>query len=426
MTRPTIPTELVAPIFNPATFADRDAVHAMLTRLRRDYPLAVAEVPGYDPHWIVTRYKDLREVARQDAIFHSGDRSKTLASRFAEQLMRDYSGGPQVFRMIAHMDEPDHSAHRNVLAASFVPQNIARMEESVMALARSHVDRMAAMGGACDFVPEVAGQYPVEMICDLLGVPREDKSIFIRLAHWFFCYADPDLQRPGADPADPGEIIKTWTLAYDEFKHYFGEIIADRRRTPRNDLSTVLVNGQVHGRPMDERAIISYFAIVSTAGHDTTTATLANSMVVLAERPELLARLKADLSLLPRFIEEAIRWASPAQHFIRSATQDYELAGQKIREGDLLYLSYLSGNRDEAEFPDPFTFDIDRMPNRHLGFGYGAHICLGQHLSRLEMRCFWEALLPRLEAVELTGPVQWIQAEFVCGPKSVPIRYRMS
>jgi len=398
----------------------------MLTRLRHDYPLGIAEVPGYDPHWIVTRFKDLREIARQDNIFHSGDRSKTLASQFAEQLMRDYSGGPQVFRMIAHMDEPDHSAHRNVLADRFVPQNIAKLKEGVSELARTHVDRMAAMDGQCDFLPAVAGQYPVEIICDLLGVPREDKELFIRLAHWFFCYADPELRRPGADPTNPGEIIKTWTLAYEEFRDYFGKLIAERRARPRDDISTVLANGQVHGNPMDERAIISYFAIVATAGHDTTTATLANSMAVLAERPELLARLKADMSLVPRFIEEAIRWTSPAQHFIRSATQDYELGGQLIRKGDLLYLSYLSGNRDETEFDDPFTFNIDRTPNRHLGFGYGAHICLGQHLSRLEMRCFWEALLPRLESVELAGPVQWIQAEFVCGPKSVPLRFKLN
>ena len=176
---------------------------------------------------------------------------------------------------------------------------------------------------------------------------------------------------------------------------------------------------------MEERAMISYFAIASTAGHDTTSATTATGMWVLAEQPQILARLKADPGLIPGFVEETIRWTSPVQQFVRSATQDYELKGRRIAKGDLIYLSYMSANRDEDVFADPFTFDPARSPNRHVGFGYGGHICLGQHLARLEMKAFWSELIPRLERVEMAGEGRIAESEFVSGPKSVPIRFAM-
>jgi cytochrome P450 len=187
----------------------------------------------------------------------------------------------------------------------------------------------------------------------------------------------------------------------------------------------MIANGKVNGCPMEDRALISYLIIASTAGHDTTSATTATGMWVLAEQPELLARLKANPRLIPGFVEESIRWTSPVQEFVRSATQDYELRGRKIRKGDLLYISYMSGNRDEEVFDSPFEFRPDRTPNRHIGFGYGGHICLGQHLARLEMRVFWEELLPKLKSVAFAGEPKMAQSEFVCGPKSVPIRFEL-
>jgi cytochrome P450 len=149
-------------------------------------------------------------------------------------------------------------------------------------------------------------------------------------------------------------------------------------------------------------------------------------MWALAENPDQFVKLKADLSLIPGLVEESIRWETPVKHFMRSATADAEVAGQKIAKGDWLMLSYPSGNRDESVFTDPFKFDIERKPNKHVAFGYGAHVCLGQHLARMEMRVLWEELLPRLESVELDGTPRRMEAAFVCGPKSVPIRYRMT
>jgi cytochrome P450 len=419
-----IPTELIAPAFDPATFGSREAPHALFARLRRDYPLSIAEVPGYDPHWIVTKYHDIREITRQDELFHGGDRSKTLISQAGEALVKEYTGGQSnIFRTLVQLDPPEHGAYRQVLAGAFMPDEIGKLEPMVREIAKGHVAHMLETAPQCDFATDVAFNYPLQVVLDLIGVPREDHPKMLRLTQWLFSYADPDLRRPGSDTSDPAEITKTWNIVFNEFAQYYAPIIQDRRTCPRSDIASLIANGKVNGCPMEERAMVSYFAIASSAGHDTTSATTAAAMWVLAEQPEMLAQLKANPKLIPGFVEESIRWASPVQQFVRSATQDYELRGRQIRKGDLLYISYISGNRDEEVFDDPFTFKPDRGPNRHIGFGYGGHICLGQHLARLEMRLFWEELLPKLKSVELAGTPKMTESEFVCGPKSVPIRF---
>jgi len=421
-----IPTELMAPAFNPATFGVRGAAHEIFTRLRRDYPLSIAEVPGYDPHWIVTKYHDIREITRQDELFHGGDRSKTLISQAGEQLVKQFTGGQSnIFRSLVQLDPPEHGPYRAVLSGAFMPNAIAELEPKVREIAQAHVRHMLELGPECDFASQVAFLYPLQVILDLIGVPKTDHEKMLRLTQWLFTYADPDLGRPGSDLANPQEITNTWNIVFNEFKDYYDPIIKDRRACPRSDIASMIANGKVNGCPMEERAMISYYVIASTAGHDTTSATTATAMWILAEQPDLLKRLKNDPKLIPGFVEESIRWASPVQQFVRSATQDYALRGRTIRKGDLLYLSYISGNRDEEVFEDSFVFKPDRSPNRHIGFGYGGHICLGQHLARLEMRLFWQELLPRLRSVEMAGDGKMAQSEFVCGPKKVPIRFEV-
>ena len=421
-----IPTELVAPVFNPATFGNRDKVHEIFTALRRDYPLSIAEVPGYEPHWIVTKYADLREISRQDNLFHGGDRSKTLISIAGEALVKQYTGGQSnIWRSLVQLDPPEHTQYRAVLAPTFMPDQIMKLKDGVKDTAKKYVDQMAGLGGACDFATDIAFRYPLKVVLDLVGVPAADHELMLELTQWLFSYADPDLKRPGSDLTDPQEITRTWDIVFKRFQDYYAPIVADRRANPRNDVASLIANGKVFGGPMEERAMVSYFAIISTAGHDTTSATTAMGMWLLAEQPALLQRLKDEPGLIPGFVEETIRWTSPVQQFVRSAVEDYELRGRTIRKGDLLYLSYISANRDEEVFSDPFTFDPARSPNRHIGFGYGAHICIGQHLARLEMKSLWEELIPRLESVEMAGPGKTTESEFVSGPKSVPIRYRM-
>jgi cytochrome P450 len=170
---------------------------------------------------------------------------------------------------------------------------------------------------------------------------------------------------------------------------------------------------------------MSYYIIAATAGHDTTSSTTAGALWALGEDPGQFRRVKADPGLIPGLVEESIRWVTPVKHFMRTATADAELAGQQIAKGDWMMLCYPSGNRDEAAFDDPFKFRSDRSPNKHVAFGYGAHVCLGQHLARMEMRILWEELFARLESFELDGEPKRMVANFVCGPKSVPIRFKM-
>lgn len=426
LSRPTIPTDLIAPLFAPPTFARPEVIDALLTRLRADYPLAIAEVPGFDPHWIVTRYRDIQEISRRDDIFFSSDRSKTLVNQGGEALMRQYSGGaPHIFQTLVQMDPPMHTAYRAVTEPAFRPKALGAIIDRIRPIARAYVDKLAALAPACDFAVDIAFGYPANVVLSLVGVPEQDHPRLVELTHWLFSYADPDLMRPGADPTNPAEHIKTWTIVYEEFREYFAKVTADRRAQPQNDIASLIANAEIDGQPMTERALISYYIILSTAGHDTTAATTAMGMWLLAKRPDLLDRLKAQPRDISRFVEEAIRWTTPVKHFVRSAAQDYELAGELIAKGDLLYLSFASANRDEAVFDDPFCFDIDRNPNRHLGFGFGGHVCIGQHLARLEMRLFWEELIPRLRSVEATGDLKVSESEFVSGPKSVPITFTM-
>jgi len=425
MSEVMIPPELFAPVWNPTAYKNREAIEDIFTTLRRDYPLNKVEVPGYDPHWVVTKYKDVREVSRLDDVFHSGDVSKSPVSKIAEQMMKDYSGGqPHIFRTLVHMDKPDHTEYRNVLKDLFMPQSIATLDATVRNTVRSYIDKMAEKTEG-DFAGELAMLYPLEVICNLIGLPKEDHQIMLRLTQWFLSYADPDLCRPGSKLDDPEHQVRTWQIVYDEIKSYYDPVIADRQAHPRNDVASLIANGKINGKPMDERGMISYFVIASTAGHDTTAATMGNTMWILARNPDLLARMKADPKLIPGFVEEAIRVSTPPMAFIRSATQDYELSGRQIKKGDRLYVSYLSANKDEEVFEDPFTFKPDRTPNRHIGFSYGSHICLGQHLARLEMRVLWEELIPRIESLEMAGEGKWQESEFVCGPKYVPIRYKL-
>jgi cytochrome P450 len=236
-----------------------------------------------------------------------------------------------------------------------------------------------------------------------------------------FGAADPDLGREEkeSDPLDMGAI--QGVLA--DFYQYFAKISADRREHPREDLATLIATSEIDGRPISEFEAMSYYVIVATAGHDTTSSTTAGAMQALSEHPDQLAWLKADPARIPGLIDEAIRWTTPVKTFMRSATEDAELGGRAIAKGDWLMLCYASGNRDETVFEDAGQFRADRSPNRQLAFGYGAHLCLGQHLAKMEMRILYEELLPRLKSVELAGSPRMSEAVFVNGLKSLPIRF---
>ncbi|MGE0482973.1 MAG: cytochrome P450 [Gammaproteobacteria bacterium] len=421
----TIPTDLIAPLFDPATFARRGAIDELLRTVRREFPLARAEVPGYDPHWIVSRYADIQAVSRQNDLFHNADRSATLIPQLGEQLVQEFTGGDyNLFRSLVQLDGAEHKSYRRVLFQALSAGAVSRFEASIRATAKAQLIKLEEAGGALDWSSAIASAYPLRVVLDIIGVPEDQHDDMLRLTQWLFSWADPDLCRPGTDPREPQQQPRTWKIVFDEFDACFSDLIERRRREPRDDLASLIANAAIDGSALEHTRAISYFAILATAGHDSTAHTTATAMWEMAERPALFARVRDNPAQLDRFVDESIRWTTPVKHFVRHATADCELAGQRVARGDRLYLAYPSGNRDEAEFEEPFEFRPDRARNRHLGFGYGGHVCLGQHLARLEMRILWEVLLPRLEAVEMDGEGRLIASEFVSGPKSVPIRYR--
>lgn len=422
----SIPPELIAPLFNPATFAERGAVDQLLRTVRREYPLARAEVPGYDPYWIVARHADIQTVSRDNDLFHSADRSATVIPQAGEELVQEFTGGDfNIFRSLVQLDGMDHKAHRKILFQALGANSIVTMTDAVRASAATQLATLRAAGGELDWSKAISTPYPLRVVMNVIGVPAADHAKMLRLTQWLFSWADEELRRPNSDPTDPEQQVKTWRIVMGEFDEYFSDLIERRRAEPQDDLATLIANAEIDGQAMEHVRAISYFAILATAGHDSTAHTTATAMWELAENPPLLSMLQADPELIPAFVEEAIRWTTPVKHFVRHATRDCQLADCHIKQGDRMYLAYPSGNRDAAEFAEADTFRLDRKPNRHVGFGFGPHVCLGQHLARLEMRCLWEAIIPELKSVEMAGEGKLIASEFVSGPKSVPIRYAL-
>jgi len=431
MIEPNIPNDIAIDIVDPAAYADGERVDRAFARLRAEQPLGVAQPEGFEPFWVVTKHKDILSVERNNDVFHNGDKATTLVDIDTDAAVREMMGGsPHLVRSLVQMDNPDHKNYRRITADNFMPQELKQLEVQVRKIAKSFVDHMAEVGrnndGVCDFAKDVAFLYPLHVIMELLGVPSSDEPKMLKLTQELFGSADPDLNRTGKERADMKEALEAISGTVAEFIEYFTAVTEDRRRTPRADIASVIANGKINGEPLGVLEAMSYYIIVATAGHDTTSSTTAGAMWALAERPDALDTVKHDPKLIPLMVEESIRWVTPVKHFMRSATQDTELAGQEIKKDDWLMLCYPSGNRDADMFDDPFTFKVDRQPNRHVAFGHGAHICLGQHLARMEMRALWEELLPRLDSVELAGTPTRMRANFVCGPKSVPIRFKMN
>ncbi len=422
-----IPQHIAQTIVNPAAFGGSGkAVEEAFTWLRANQPLAMAHPEGFDPFWVVTRHADILEVERQNELFHNGDRATIVTPVDLDSKIRNVMGrSPHLVRALVQMDNPDHAAYRRLTFGALLPQNLRKLEGRIRAIARTFIDNMAARGGTCDFAQDVAFLYPLHVVMELLGVPQSDEPRMLKLTQELFGSADAELSRTGSTPEDAASALANLQGTVGEFMMYFNEITEDRRANPRDDLASVIANGKVFDAPLGVLEAMSYYIIVATAGHDTTSSTTAGALWALAENPEQFNKVRNNLSFIPGLIEESIRWVTPVKHFMRTATADAELAGAKISKGDWLMLSYPSGNRDETVFTDPFKFDVERSPNKHVAFGYGAHICLGQHLARMEMRIFWEELLPRLESVELNGVAANMDSAFVCGPKRVPIRYKM-
>jgi hypothetical protein len=423
MTTERIPDEIAVTLVDPKAYGS-GAIHDSYKWLRANNPLGRAEVEGYDPFWVVTKHADILDVSKQNALFHNGDRATTLTNQKGDAQVRKMTGGsPHLVRSLVQMDAPDHPKYRALTQSWFLPQNIKSLDERIRRIARQAVQRMLATNGTCDFVTEVAMAYPLHVIMEILGVPPEDEPRMLMLTQQLFGASDPDLARGEVDLEDTAKMTEMIQAVLMDFYNYFLKITIDRRENPKDDLASVIANSKVNGETISEFEALSYYVIVATAGHDTTSSSTAGAMWALASDPAEFAKVKADPSLIPGLIDEAVRWTTPVKHFMRSATEDTELRGRKIAKGDWLMLCYASGNRDEEVFEEPFKFRADRSGSKHVSFGYGAHVCIGQHLAKMEMRILFEELLPHLKSVSLNGEPKNSEAVFVSGPKKLPLKF---
>jgi cytochrome P450 len=402
-------------LIEPASYGAQGPPHETWTKLRSSSPVHRCQPPGHDPFWAITKHADICRIGRDPEVFRSFPGITIQPSN--QQIDRE--GGIGAMRTIIEMDPPQHRTYRKIASPYFTPRALRHVDSIVEESARDLVDELARGDGECDFATDVATRHPLRVLSTILGVPREQEARMLELTNRIFAADDAELGLQGEDRDQ--EIVK---LGLD-FYNLFEPIITDRRATPRDDLASVLANGQLDSEPMGMMETLGYYLITFTAGHDTTKNALVGGMHQLLQNPGEFEKLQRKPELVPLAVEEVVRWASPVNYMKRTAARAAVVGGQEIAEGDEVILFYASGNRDEDVFDAPFEFRVDRSPNRHVGFGHGEHFCLGAHLARRSQAALFAELARRLESAEPAGEAQWIESSFVVGLKHLPMRYQM-
>ncbi|MEO8601219.1 MAG: cytochrome P450 [bacterium] len=373
--------------------------------LRREAPVCWHEERDGGGHWAITRYEDLKTVSRNNMLFSSWRGGTTL-----RDIPPDHLDGSRAIML--NMDPPQHVKYRRLVQKGFTPRMITMLSPHVREQARAIIDDIARRG-ECDFVADVAARLPMQVICQMVGVPEEEWLAIYDLSNRLVGFDDPELQ---ASPLD-GQ------LASLEMFQYAAKLAEEKRQTPAQDLATALLDGEVDGDKLSDLDFNSFFLLLAVAGNETTRTASSHVLRLLDAHAAQFDRVRADARLIPSAIEESLRYSPPLIHFRRTASQDTELRGQHIREGDRVTLWYPSANRDEDVFRDGDTFDVGRTPNDHLAFGVGEHFCLGASLARLELVILFEELLRRLPDIALDGPPRRLRSNFVAGVKAMPVRF---
>jgi cytochrome P450 len=408
MSAPTM-DEAAGLLADPQAYTDEQRLHAALTHLRANAPVSWVEVPNYRPFWAITKYADIMEIERDNALFTNWPRP-VLATIEGDELQANAG-----VRTLIHLDDPQHRVVRAIGSDWFRPKAMRALKVRIDELAKIYVDKMLAVGPECDFVQQVAVNFPLYVIMTLLGIPEADFPRMLKLTQELFGSDDSEFKR--------GSSTEDQLPALLDMFSYFNGVTAARRENPTEDLASAIANARIDGEPLSDIETVSYYLIVATAGHDTTSATISGGLHALVENPDQLARLRDNLALMPSATEEMIRWVTPVKQFMRTAASDTQVRGTPIAAGESVLLSYVSANRDEDVFEDPFHFDVGREPNKHVAFGYGVHFCMGAALARMEVNSFFTELLPRLRSIELTGDPQHVATTFVGGLKHLPVRY---
>ena len=413
----TTSPELDNALVQPANWADEQNMHEQLRWLRANRPLAYLAPARFDPFWSVAKYADVKEIESAGRVFVHDPRP-VLGPRDVIAQVQMFTGRKHPVRSLVQMDDPDHAKYRKLTQGWFRGENLAKLQPTIERLARKYVDRLAELDGECDFVKDVAVWYPLRVIMSILGVPEEDEAFMLKLTQELFGNADPDNRR-SFELHDLVNVVR-------DFERYFAALTRARRAQPTDDVASLIANAVVDGKPLPVHETNGYYIIIATAGHDTTSSSTAGGLLALLENPRQMEMLRARPdALMPSAVNEMIRWVSPVRHFMRTATEDYPLRGETIRQGDSVLLWYPSANRDEEVFDAPYEFRVARDDGPHIAFGFGAHVCLGQHLARLEINALFRELLARVDHIELAGEPRYVQSTFVGGLKSLPIRYRM-
>ena len=411
----------ITDLINASAYGQNGVPHELWTHLRKESPVYWYAQRGHTPFWAITKHEDIMEVSSQPDIF-SNEAGGIIVLNEAQiqSFIEGGSGSPLAqMKTIITMDPPEHRSYRKVASGYFTPRGVTNLDEIVKSSAAAIFDELPDEGEV-DFIETIAQKHPLRVLATILGINQEQEERLLVITQELFGGEDPDMQRQGEDREAARKELGM------EFYMLFDEIIKDRRACPRDDLATMLANAELSdGCPLGQLETLGYYLIVFTAGHDTTRNALSGAISAFLDHPDQFERLRQDPSLSKSAVDEIVRWTTPVNYMKRQAVQDYELRGQKIKAGEELALFYCSANRDEDVFEDPFTFDIGRSPNRHLGFGWAEHYCLGAHLAKASMKALTEEMVRRIEWMEPNGERTFISSNFVVGLKTLPVKYKL-
>jgi cytochrome P450 len=390
-------------LLDPTSFAGGQP-HEQFSWLRENTPVyrhAESRGPGF---WAVTRHDDVRAVSRNHAVF-----SNEPSIMIADPTAMIPSGDAKMMLMC---DPPHHTQLRRLVSRFFTPKAARAMAPRIAGLARQIVDAVIERG-ECDLVADVAGELPSYVIAELIGIPLEDGRKLYQLTETLHSATDA-----------VGEAAQA--AAGLEMFTYSAGVVAEKRKSPKDDLASQLLHAELDGRRLTDMEFHLFFMLLVDAGGDTTRNLVAGGMLALLERPEELARLTADLdTLLQSGREELLRFTSPVVYMRRTALADAEIAGQAIAKGDKVVLYYGSANRDPDAFREPDRLDVARKPNHHVAFGAtGAHFCLGAQLARVEIDAILREILTRMRSLERTAQPEWLPSNFISGPRTMPVRFQ--
>jgi cytochrome P450 len=401
-------------VVHPKDYAERGYPHDIWKWMRANDPVYRWEDTAGIPFWAITKHADITTIGKLPNQFQSGPRLT-----ISHEPERPPEGFPPT---LIQLDPPKHGVYRRLISNRFTPRALKRFHADIEHIGREIVEELIRDGkdGECDFVERVSAPLPIAVIAWMLGLPKSDWNLLFEWTNRIIGAQDPAFRVEGktADEAAREAITEVFL--------YFTKLVEEKKKSPADDLVTLFTQMEVDGQPLPEMDVLTWCLIIVIAGNETTRNATTGGMLAFVEHQSELRKLQADPTLLKPAVEEVVRWTTPIIHFARTATEDFELRGKRIRAGDALALFYPSANRDEEVFDDPYSFRIDRNPNRHLGFGVGEHFCLGAHLARLEMEVAYKYLLPRIEEIELAGPVDRLHSSLVGGVKHLPIRYRLS